>query len=312
MRRTQITPTVAKEPADIERSWYSSFALRVLHHMLPMLSAASVLILLYGTVSQYESYVRAHCSSTATLCSSKYDIALQFTYRYTTEIPLHFIETQTCSVSEAVLGAREFRLCQSLPTQLASFPPHVVGKFGLKRIVFCKELTHRGNVCGGLTRAQEGIIFLSSVLYDERRIKNAPARCFYHEVFHLLDHAMGVSDLSQYDAAVDFERDFGWESLNHESVRYGARWRTYSSELKAKAITPGIWTYYSLSSPAEDKAVIFSHLMTDYERITNCSKRDKILERKINLLKYRLFSFDSYFDESFWLARAPRLRETRM
>jgi len=274
-----------------------------------LIVATFVVFLLYGTVSQYQCYVTGRCSSTVTLCQDKYNIGLQLVDCYRAENPLKSIETQLSSVSEAVLGAREVCLCESLPTQLSSYPPGLFKRAGLKRIIICKELSLLGDVCGGLTRSQDGIIFFNSLLYDGKRAKNDPERCFHHELFHLLDNAMGFSDITKYDELAGFERDPEWEELNDEGFRYDPLWRKYYSRLEAKAIKPGIWTYYSMSSPAEDKAVLFSYMVIEYDKLKELSKKDEILERKISLLRRRLFIFDAFFDESFWLARAREGRE---
>jgi hypothetical protein len=136
-------------------------------------------------------------------------------------------------------------------------------------------------------------------------------RCFHHELFHLLENAMGFSDITKYDELAGFERDPEWEELNDERFRYDPRWRKYYSRLEAKAIKPGIWTYYSMSSPAEDKAVLFSYMVNEYDKLWELSKKDEPLERKISLLRRRLFMFDAFFDESLWLARAREAREKR-
>ena len=305
VRPTHKTPIVAAEPADLERSWYSSLALHLRHHMpRTLIAAAFVVLSLYSVVRQYQSYVTTHCEAAASACRSKYNIALQFVYRYQAEMPLTIIESQTSSVSEAVFGARELRLCESLPTLLSPIPPRVIGRIGLKRIVICKELSHLGIACGGLARARDGVIFFNSVLYDGRRVKKAPERCFYHEIFHLLDDAMGCGDFTKYDGRVAFERDTEWEKLNDAGFQYSSQWRTHYSTLEAKAITPGIWTYYSMTSPSEDKAVLFAYLMTDHEKLVACSKRDRMLEQKIHVLKSRLLKCDPSFDENFWRVRA--------
>jgi hypothetical protein len=277
----------------------------------PVLGCALVITLIHGIVRHYQSFVSSRCLATANLCHDKYSIDLQFVHCYRAENPLTSIETQTSSVSEAVLGAREVRLCESLPTQLSSYPPGIFRRAGLKRIVICKELSLLGDVCGGLTRSQEGIIFFNSLLYDGKRSKNDPERCFHHELFHLLDHAMGFSDITKYDELAGFERDPEWEELNDEGFQYDPRWSIHYSRLEATAIKPGIWTYYSLSSPAEDKAVLFSYMVIAYDKLKELSKKDEILERKISLLSRRLLRFDAFFDENFWVARARAGREKR-
>ena len=56
--------------------------------------------------------------------------------------------------------------------------------------------------------------------------------------------------------------------------------------------TKGFLTEYSMSTPSEDMAEVFSFLMTDKETIEDKINSDKILNNKVNFIKLNLAKID--------------------
>jgi hypothetical protein len=172
----------------------------------------------------------------------------------------------------------------------------------LRKIVICTRLTIEG-VSASISRiSAKGIILVSTRPYASKRSQSDPDRFFHRQLLHAIDQAVSER-ATHYDEVAGFVKDPEWEGLNGEGLGYSQMWSKEEDILEAEAIKPGIWTYYSLRSPSEDKAVLFSYMMHNYSQIAACSKRDRQLELKINLLKRRLSKFDKHFDETFWQER---------
>ena len=98
---------------------------------------------------------------------------------------------------------------------------------------------------------------------------------FHHEFFHLIDHAD--------------PDDPEWSDLNARDFEYGlvsAR-RGPGASI---ALPPGFLSFYSLYSPSEDKAELFSFLFAQPDRVAERASEDGILSEKIALLRARLRS----------------------
>ena len=85
-----------------------------------------------------------------------------------------------------------------------------------------------------------------------------------------------------------------WKDFNHKKFNY-AECSTCSSDrlnLSLLEETKGFLTEYSMSTPSEDMAEIFSFLMTDKETIEDKINSDKILNNKVNFIKLNLAKID--------------------
>ena len=63
---------------------------------------------------------------------------------------------------------------------------------------------------------------------------------------------------------------------------------------------PGFLTGYATSAVEEDKAEIFAHLMTDYEAVRKRATTDRVIHKKVLMLKSVLAKFCPDMDETFW------------
>ena len=226
------------------------------------------------------------------------------------DLPLS-LGPNSLSPHKAKITARTYHMCVALRKQLALYPRTILKKAGLQRILICEAL-YNGNLhLTGLTLRDEGIIFLNSETYRVANFRHDANRIFHHEFFHLVDGTV-VGTENGYDETLGFVRDFEWEALSGEISPYSPRLGIVADDvLETRALKPGIWNFYALSSPKEDKAVLYSYMINEIMRIMPCAEIDGILARKIALIKRRLSSFDDYFDEPFWtltarIARPPK------
>ena len=84
--------------------------------------------------------------------------------------------------------------------------------------------------------------------------------------------------------------------INSKKFSY-AECSTCSNRLNLSLLeeTEGFLTEYSMSTPSEDMAEVFSFLITDRESIENKALKDPILEKKISYIKKTLLKIDQGF-----------------
>ncbi len=112
-------------------------------------------------------------------------------------------------------------------------------------------------------------------------------RIIHHEVFHIIN-----------DSFKDLFNDEEWKTFNKNNFEYeqcstcGKRFglNTYKN-------TNGFFTEYSQSTPSEDMAETFSHIMIlNQKDLKEISDTDSILRKKIFFIKNRLLKIDNNFN----------------
>lgn len=156
-----------------------------------------------------------------------------------------------------------------------------LSNINLKYIVLCENLSIAGiNTAGipnNLTR---------TLILDIKFNYNYFERAIHHEIFHIIN-----------DNFKDFFDEEKWIKFNNKSFEY-AECSTCSERLGLSTFkkTKGFFTEYSQSTPSEDMAETFSHIMTlRPEKIIEITKTDFILKRKIEFIKFRILKIDKDF-----------------
>ena len=88
-----------------------------------------------------------------------------------------------------------------------------------------------------------------------------------------------------------------WKKFNYKKFNY-AECSTCSLDrlnLSLLEETKGFLTEYSMSTPSEDMAEIFSFLITDRKNIENKALKDPVLKKKISYIKKTLLKIDQEF-----------------
>ena len=194
-----------------------------------------------------------------------------------------------------------------LPLFLSEFnlyPPEFTRKCGLKKIVFCKQLAYAGQFRAGIPGYQaEGIMF-----YDVERGSYSPSyqrHTVHHEFFHLFD----LKD----DGKV--YKDTLWAGLNDPKFKYGDGGVSVQNDTSQGLITfkrPGFLNKYSTSGVEEDKAELFTYMVTRAEMVEERSKVDPILMSKMLQTKRLVRNFSASMDESFWKQASKLDRQSIM
>ena len=143
-------------------------------------------------------------------------------------------------------------------------------KINLKYIVFCKNLkVSEISALGFANPEMKTLIF--NINTDEKLLD----RVLHHEVFHFIQH--GNEDL--------FNR-VNWEKLNESNFKYqDCSTCTEKLGLNYSNSNNGFLTDYSMSTPYEDMAEVYSFMITNKNLLIERSKKDAVIEKKIGFIK---------------------------
>ena len=143
-------------------------------------------------------------------------------------------------------------------------------KINLKYIVLCKNLkVSEISALGFANPEMKTLIF--NINTDEKLLD----RVLHHEVFHFIQH--GNEDL--------FNR-VNWEKLNDSNFKYqDCSTCTEKLGLNYSNKNNGFLTDYSMSTPYEDMAEVYSFMITNKNLLIERSKQDAVIEKKIGFIK---------------------------
>ena len=160
------------------------------------------------------------------------------------------------------------------------YDKNFLNKVNLKYIVLCKNLKVSNIKTAGVPNH-----ILKTLIIDVKSDPKYFERSLHHELFHMINDS--YKNLFSYDK---------WMSFNKFEFSY-AECYTCSDRLGLSLIenSQGFLTEYSMSTPSEDMAEIFSFLMTDKKKLLEISKKDTIINKKISFLKEELLKIDGKF-----------------
>ena len=136
-----------------------------------------------------------------------------------------------------------------------------------------------------------------NLFLDVERGRHVPTyqeRVFHHEFFHLIDFLLSGP----------FLKDSDWATLNPPEFRYGpggVRMQDNGRNPFAPTRTiPGFLTLYGTAAVEEDKAELFSFLMTDGLFLSDRARNDAVVRAKVERLKRRLGGFCPALTEEYF------------
>ena len=171
------------------------------------------------------------------------------------------------------------RACQLLAQELKFYGKHILSVAHVERIILCSNLRDTaGTPCDGCTYSAIPDAILIDISGAGSKLKGFQ-QTFHHELFHLLDYH------------ANYYHPTEWCDLFEASNEYAA-----TSNYKPHDFV----SVYAMTSPLEDKAELYAHLVTNYQRVQEMTQSSKILAEKVSRLKGLLRQFSSDFDEQFW------------
>jgi hypothetical protein len=200
------------------------------------------------------------------------------------------------------IGGREASL-QNTATFLALFksewsfyPPELVAASGLRRIIFCEELTVGGHRFGGTAGGGKGDSLYLDVGIG-RWSKKHIRELIHHEFFHIMDRRMHLNAGIRHG----FE-DKQWEALNAPGFKYDPSIKVQPNAVAIDAKLKGFLSKYCQSGVEEDKAVLYGFMVTMGQIVDDRSKTDPVLKAKVDRIKDLVKEFCPQMDDEFWKA----------
>jgi hypothetical protein len=182
------------------------------------------------------------------------------------------------------------RYCKLLAQEFLQYPPNLVRRSRLKRIVLCRGLNFDRQNRAALPDFEHDTLYLDVMRGDYSPIYQRAV--IHHDFFHIVDYR----DDGQLDS------DQRWAELNPQSFKYGRGGAQMQDDPFSglPSSIPGFLTGYATSAIEEDKAEIFAHMMTDYEVVRKRATTDRVIHKKVLMLKSLLARFCPDMDEVFW------------
>ena len=156
-----------------------------------------------------------------------------------------------------------------------------LNKINLKYIVLCENLTVSQINTAGVPNPKTKTLIID-IKFNEEHFE----RVLHHEIFHMIDESHKEKFLYQE-----------WENFNNPEFKY-AECSTCSDRLGLSLLkqNKGFVTEYSMSTPSEDMAEVFSFLMINKKMIEDKASMDPILNNKILLIKNNILKIDENFN----------------
>ena len=178
-----------------------------------------------------------------------------------------------CNNSEKSTYDKKYQI---ISKNLNRYSKEFLRKINLKYIVMCESLSISGiNTAGIPDHVMKTLII--DLKFNEKYFE----RVIHHELFHVIND--GFKDLFDEEE---------WKKFNEPSFKY-ADCSTCSTKLGLDTYinTNGFFSEYSMTTPSEDMAEVFSHLIIGNYKNSN----DEILNKKIKFIKNKLKKIDNTF-----------------
>ena len=178
-----------------------------------------------------------------------------------------------CNNSEKSTYDKKYQI---ISKNLNRYSKEFLRKINLKYIVMCESLSISGiNTAGIPDHVMKTLII--DLKFNEKYFE----RVIHHELFHVIND--GFKDLFDEEE---------WKKFNEPSFKY-ADCSTCSTKLGLDTYinTNGFFSEYSMTTPSEDMAEVFSHLIIGNYKNSN----DEILNKKIKFIKDKLKKIDNTF-----------------
>ena len=140
----------------------------------------------------------------------------------------------------------------------------------------CEDLSISGINTAGIPDSAMKTLILD-IKFNEKYFQ----RVIHHEVFHVINDS--------YKELFDKNK---WKNFNKKNFQY-AKCSTCSDKigLNTYSNTDGFLTEYSKTTPSEDMAEVFSHIMMNIK----VSNNDRILDKKKEFIKRNILKIDNTF-----------------
>ena len=156
-----------------------------------------------------------------------------------------------------------------------------LNKINLKYIVLCENLSVAQISAAGVPNSKTKTLIID-IKFDEEHFE----RVLHHEIFHMINDTHKKKFLNEE-----------WKNFNNSEFKY-AKCSTCTNKLGLSFLKEhkGFVTEYSMSTPSEDMAEVFSFIITNKDKIKKKALTDPILNKKIFFIKENILKIDETFN----------------
>ena len=164
---------------------------------------------------------------------------------------------------------------------LNKYSSEFLNKINLKYIILCENLSVAQISAAGVPNSKTKTLIID-IKFDEEHFE----RVLHHEIFHMIN-----------DSHKKKFMDEKWKNFNNLEFKY-AKCSTCTDKLGLSFLKEykGFVTEYSMSTPSEDMAEVYSFIITDKKKIENKALNDPILNKKIIFIKKNILKIDETFN----------------
>ena len=179
-----------------------------------------------------------------------------------------------------------------LRKEIELYPVSFLKNSGLKYVMICEKISDNGVVPVGVAPGHfdqsPGVFYINISEVNSFKKKEKVGiikHVFHHEFYHVIDTALTKIYL-----------DDEWNKLNKQN---------YSDELLIDRnvidnTVKGYISKYARNNAAEDKAELFSFMISQHKKFKKTLANDEILLKKSKLMIKRLKSISKEIDKNFW------------
>ena len=156
-----------------------------------------------------------------------------------------------------------------------------LNKINLKYIVLCENLSVSQINAAGVPNSKTKTLVID-IKFNEEHFE----RVLHHEIFHMINDTHKNNFIYEE-----------WENFNSSEFKY-AECSTCSDKIGLSLLkkNKGFVTEYSMSTPSEDMAEVFSFIITNKKILKNIALNDPILNKKIIFIKKNILKIDKTFN----------------
>ena len=156
-----------------------------------------------------------------------------------------------------------------------------LNKINLKYIVLCENLSVSQINAAGVPNSKTKTLVID-IKFNEEHFE----RVLHHEIFHMINDTHKNNFIYEE-----------WENFNSSEFKY-AECSTCSDKIGLSLLkkNKGFVTEYSMSTPSEDMAEVFSFIITNKKILKNIALNDPILSKKILFIKKNILKIDKTFN----------------
>ena len=220
------------------------------------------------------------------------EVARKYDLELVTKLPMFPIKLQSGKIDGAEAGKAD--VDSYLPIfafEWSLYPPDLVKRTRLTKVVFCKNLAFEKQFRTGIPDFENNVLYLDVTRgrHDERYVR----KVIHHEFFHIIDLR---DDGKLYE-------DERWSNLNPMGFKYGpggAKLQNDPTVTTTGQDEPGFLNRYATAGVEEDKAEVFAHLIVEPKMVAERAKKDKYIQAKVERMTELLTEFSPKVDKTFW------------